>query len=55
MEGQSEEATQVLVCSSITVPLGHWQPLMTHTVGQIKTVFMLAHVLLQGEAHPTRI
>ena len=54
-EGQSERGTQVLLCSSITVSLGHWQPLVTQTVGHINTVSALAHVMLQGEAHPTRI
>ena len=52
--GQSERLTQALLCSSIMVSLGHWQPLMTQTVGHIKTSFMLAHVVLHGEAHPTR-
>ena len=28
-------ATQELVSSLITVPVGHWQPLETHTVGQL--------------------
>lgn len=54
MEEQSEGATQVLLCSSITVPAGHWQPLVTQTVGQIKTWSMLAHVTLHGEPHGTR-
>ena len=37
------------------MPLGHWQPLTTHTAGQTNNVFMLAHVVLQGEAQSTRI
>ena len=45
----------MLVCSSITVPTGHWQPLATQTCGQITVVFTLAHVVLHAEAHSTRV
>ena len=45
----------MLVCSSITVSLGHWQPLATQTCGQSTVVFTLAHVMLHAEAHSLRI
>ena len=45
----------MLVCSSITVPTGHWQPLGTQTCGQITVVFTLAHVMLHAEAHSIRV
>ena len=55
--GQLEGITQLSLCSSITVPMGHSQPLTTQTSGQIDTVFMLAHVVLHSgcEAHSTRV
>ena len=45
----------MLVCSSIIVPLGHWQPLTTQTCGQSTVVFTLAHVMLHAEAQSTRV
>ena len=54
VEGHSEGATQVLLCSSITVPLGHWQPL-TQGCEQDIGVFSLAHVMLHGEAHSVQV
>ena len=45
----------MLVCSSITVSLGHWQPLEIQTSGQITVVFTSAHVMLHAEAHSLRI
>ena len=53
--GHSIVGTQVLLNSSITVRLGHSQPLMTQTAGHALTVFLLPHVTLHGEAQPTLI
>ena len=55
VEWQPDEGTQELLCSLITVPLGHWQPLVIQTAGQADITFMLAHVMLHGEAHSIRI
>ena len=54
VERQLDEETQELLCSSITVLPGHWQPLMTQTAGQITVVFTSAHVMLHAEAQSIR-